>query len=166
MRDGREQDRGEGAAGAGGWKPVLGLSDEPGGQAEAAARWAGSCAGNGLRSAGAGGTDGAYGDCSGAERRGLPGRVPSVAGEPVGGDFRTGQGLGTDGGGRPLDRPDGGDCARLCRGDGDGGGQAGTGLDGEGERHLDGGEAGAGAMAAVYRRGYDSRAGRPAPGDA
>ena len=52
----------------------------------------------------------------------------------------------------------------LCRGHGDRGRQAGAGLDGEDQRHLDGGEAGAGAVAAVYRRGHDPRAGKSAPG--
>ena len=151
------------------WKPVLGLVDEPGGR-------------RGHVRTGASGRQAVAGtvfdqpepeelieltvivparneeDCLGACLR--------VAGEPVGRDLRAGQRLGADRGGRPLDRPDGRDRARLCRGDGDAGGQAGKGMDGQGERHVDGGAAGARALAAVYRCGHDARAGRSAPGDA
>ena len=55
--------------------------------------------------------------------------------------FELGQRLGADRGGRSLDRPDGRDRARLCRRDAAGGGQAGAGLDGQGQRRLDGGAA-------------------------
>ena len=45
----------------------------------------------------------------------------------------------------------------------DRGGQAGAGMDGQGQRRLDGGAAGARPLAALHRRGHDPRAGRPAP---
>ena len=61
-------------------------------------------------------------------------------------------------------RPDRGDRARLCRGDGAEGRKAGEGLDGQGQCHLDGGAEGARAVAAVHRCRHGSRAGRSAPG--
>ena len=56
--------------------------------------------------------------------------------------------------------------ADFHRGHGDRGRQARNGLDGEGQCHLDGGADGARALAALYRCRHGSRAGRPAPSDA
>ena len=82
------------------WKPVLGLSDEPGDplRSPGAVRHA-------LRPAGARTADGADGDRPGPQRGGLPRRLPPVAGHPVRRRLRTGPRLGTDRGGRRLHRP-------------------------------------------------------------
>ena len=47
-----------------------------------------------------------------------------------------------------------------------GAGEAGARLDGQEQRHLDGGQAGARPLAALHRRGHDPRAGQSAPRDA
>ena len=82
--------------------------------------------------------------------------MPGVTCGAIRGDFRAGAGLGTGSGGRPLDGQDAGDCAELCRGDGDAGKRPGNGLDWKGQRDMDRGAEGARAVAVVYGCGYGS----------
>ena len=149
----------------GGWKPVLGLADAAEGQTPAVdwREWAGkAAAGDGFRSAGTGRTHRVDGDCAGTQRRGLPGRLPAVAGQPIGRHLRAGPRLGADCGGRSLYRRHGRDCPRLCRRNADAGRQAGAGLDRQNQRRVDGSPAGARPVAALYRCRHAARAGRPA----